>query len=179
MNGSRNRTAGRVVLIASALLALPTLAAAAAPPPPIGVEVSASDTARYVLEAGETHTGDLYLITGSVEIDGTLVGDLYVLAHSLIVRGTVTGDINVAAQDVTLEGTIEDSVRTASQSLHVTGTIDGSLSAVGATILIDEGAVITGTAALASEKMKALADAGCHVIPTPAEIGSTVKAMLA
>ncbi|MDA0991655.1 MAG: succinate--CoA ligase subunit alpha [Verrucomicrobia bacterium] len=40
------------------------------------------------------------------------------------------------------------------------------------------GAVITGTAALASEKMKALADAGCHVIPTPADIGSTVKAML-
>jgi succinyl-CoA synthetase alpha subunit len=40
------------------------------------------------------------------------------------------------------------------------------------------GAVITGTAALASEKMKALEDAGCHVIPTPAEIGSTVKTML-
>ena len=41
------------------------------------------------------------------------------------------------------------------------------------------GAVITGTAALASEKMKALEEAGCHVIPTPADIGSTVKAMLA
>jgi succinyl-CoA synthetase alpha subunit len=40
------------------------------------------------------------------------------------------------------------------------------------------GAVITGTAALASEKMKALADAGCHVIPTPADIGSTVAKML-
>jgi succinyl-CoA synthetase alpha subunit len=40
------------------------------------------------------------------------------------------------------------------------------------------GAVITGTAALASEKMKALEAAGCHVIPTPADIGSTVKAML-
>jgi len=40
------------------------------------------------------------------------------------------------------------------------------------------GAVITGTAALASEKMKALADAGAHVIPTPADIGSAVKAML-
>jgi succinyl-CoA synthetase alpha subunit len=40
------------------------------------------------------------------------------------------------------------------------------------------GAVITGAAALASEKMKALEDAGCHIIPTPADIGSTVKAML-
>ena len=40
------------------------------------------------------------------------------------------------------------------------------------------GAVITGTAALASEKVKALEDAGCHIVPTPADIGSTVKAML-
>ncbi len=40
------------------------------------------------------------------------------------------------------------------------------------------GAVITGKAALASEKMKALEDAGCSIIPTPAAIGSTVKAML-
>ena len=40
------------------------------------------------------------------------------------------------------------------------------------------GAVITGTAALASEKMKALGDAGCHVIPTPADIGSVVKDMM-
>jgi succinyl-CoA synthetase alpha subunit len=41
------------------------------------------------------------------------------------------------------------------------------------------GAVITGTAALASEKMKALEDAGCHVIPTPADIGRVVQEMLA
>lgn len=40
------------------------------------------------------------------------------------------------------------------------------------------GAVITGKAALASEKMKALQDAGCYVINTPAEIGSTVKGMI-
>ena len=40
------------------------------------------------------------------------------------------------------------------------------------------GAVITGTAALASEKMKALTDAGCHVIPTPADIGRVVQEML-
>ena len=41
------------------------------------------------------------------------------------------------------------------------------------------GAVITGKAALASEKMSALEDAGCRIIPTPAVIGATVEAMLA
>lgn len=40
------------------------------------------------------------------------------------------------------------------------------------------GAVITGPAALAGEKVKALADAGCHTIPMPAKIGSTVQQML-
>ena len=40
------------------------------------------------------------------------------------------------------------------------------------------GAVITGPAALASEKVRALADAGCETIPSPAEIGTTVQKML-
>ena len=40
------------------------------------------------------------------------------------------------------------------------------------------GAVITGEAALASAKVAALQDAGCHIIPTPADIGSTVAAMV-
>ena len=40
------------------------------------------------------------------------------------------------------------------------------------------GAVITGTAALASKKIEALRDAGCHIIPTPGEIGATVQNML-
>ena len=40
------------------------------------------------------------------------------------------------------------------------------------------GAVITGSAALASEKMKALEEADCWVIPSPGRIGATVQEML-
>ena len=40
------------------------------------------------------------------------------------------------------------------------------------------GAVITGEAALASAKVAALEAAGCHTIPTPADIGATVAAIL-
>ena len=40
------------------------------------------------------------------------------------------------------------------------------------------GAVITGKAALASEKMRTLEEAGCHIISTPADIGSVVAAMV-
>ena len=40
------------------------------------------------------------------------------------------------------------------------------------------GAIITGTAGLASEKVKALREAGAHIVPSPAEIGATAKKAL-
>ena len=40
------------------------------------------------------------------------------------------------------------------------------------------GAVITGPAALASEKVRVLQEAGCHIAPSPGEIGVTVQKML-
>jgi len=40
------------------------------------------------------------------------------------------------------------------------------------------GAIITGSAGRAEEKVKALVSAGVHIAPSPAEIGSTVKKVL-
>jgi succinyl-CoA synthetase alpha subunit len=40
------------------------------------------------------------------------------------------------------------------------------------------GAIITGSAARADEKIKALAAAGVTIIPAPGEIGNTVRAMM-
>lgn len=40
------------------------------------------------------------------------------------------------------------------------------------------GAIITGSAGKASEKMKALSQAGAVIVPTPAEVGLTVKKVL-
>ena len=40
------------------------------------------------------------------------------------------------------------------------------------------GAIITGTAGRAQEKAKALKEAGAHIVPSPAEIGSTAKKAL-
>jgi len=41
------------------------------------------------------------------------------------------------------------------------------------------GAIITGSAGLASEKVKALEAAGAITIPTPADIGTTTRDILA
>ena len=40
------------------------------------------------------------------------------------------------------------------------------------------GAIITGSAARAEEKVKALESAGVHVAPSPADIGSTMQKVL-
>ena len=40
------------------------------------------------------------------------------------------------------------------------------------------GAIITGSAARAEEKVKALREAGAHIVPSPAEIGVTMQAAL-
>ena len=40
------------------------------------------------------------------------------------------------------------------------------------------GAIITGSAARADEKVKALQEAGAHVVPSPAKIGETVNSVL-
>ncbi|MBI4282758.1 MAG: succinate--CoA ligase subunit alpha [Chloroflexi bacterium] len=40
------------------------------------------------------------------------------------------------------------------------------------------GAIITGSTSLASEKVRSLREAGMHMAPSPAEIGSTVKKVL-
>jgi succinyl-CoA synthetase alpha subunit len=40
------------------------------------------------------------------------------------------------------------------------------------------GAIITGESARAESKIAALRDAGAHIIPTPADIGSTAQTVL-
>jgi succinyl-CoA synthetase alpha subunit len=40
------------------------------------------------------------------------------------------------------------------------------------------GAIITGSAGKASEKIKALSQAGASIAPTPTEIGLTIKKVL-
>jgi cytoskeletal protein CcmA (bactofilin family) len=99
---------------------------------------------RYYLAPGETHKGDLYFMSESVEIAGKQQGDLSVFARELTLPGTVTGDINAWVQSADLGGTMGDAVRVFCQDLKVTGRIDGDLIAMCATVLVDRDAHITG-----------------------------------
>jgi cytoskeletal protein CcmA (bactofilin family) len=120
---------------------------------PARAEMRADSKASYVVEEGATREGDLYLLSRSVDIRGTLDGELSVIVQRIDVSGTVTGNVNAAAQHVELSGTIQDSVRVFAESIRVSGTIDGDLVACGASVIVQEGAVIAGNVSAAGARV--------------------------
>jgi cytoskeletal protein CcmA (bactofilin family) len=123
-------------------------------PSPAQAEMKDGSKASYTIEEGATHKGDLYLLSGSVDILGTLDGELTVLVRRLDVSGTVTGNVNAAAQHIVLSGTIQDSVHVAAESVRVSGTIDGDLMAGGASVIVEKGAVIAGNVYAAGARVE-------------------------
>jgi len=99
---------------------------------------------RFHLMAGETHTGDLYLLSGETLIAGRHEGDMMVWTASMRVDGEVTGDLFVGTNNVDIAGTVGDSVRAFAESVTVSGTIEGDLLALGARVTILESAHIKG-----------------------------------
>lgn len=120
------------------------------PRPPKKVEKLMTGTKYFELKAGETHEGDLYFMSESVRIDGTLDGDLSVFGRQVEVgpQGKVTGDLNAWVQTATLEGTMGDTVRVFCGDLTVNGKVDGDLISVCGQIEVEKGTEITGDADL-------------------------------
>jgi len=98
----------------------------------------------FEVGAGETHVGDVYRFTSTVDVVGTQKGDLTVWAQSVTIPGTVTGDLYAAAQSVDVGGTVGDSARIFAQSVLIRGTVDGDLSVWGADVRITKDAHVTG-----------------------------------
>jgi len=98
----------------------------------------------YQVPAGETRTGDAYLLARSVSIDGTHDGDVLVWTQSMHVTGTVTGDIFAGGEVLTLDGTAGDSVRFCGKTATVNGTVEGDLIVFAGTLVIGPKGRIAG-----------------------------------
>lgn len=115
-----------------------------------------------VLEADETHEGDLEVTAGEVRIDGTVEGDVEATGGSVTINGTVQGDLDaaggtvvigsparidgaatVAGGTITVAGAIGDDARLDGGSVGVApaATIDGDLTYSAEEAEIDETAV--------------------------------------
>jgi cytoskeletal protein CcmA (bactofilin family) len=86
--------------------------------------------------AGDTVSGDLYAIAGTVRIDGTVDGDLIASGGLVDVTGTVTGDVLAAGGSVNVTGTVDGDTRIAGGTLSVGGAIKEDLLAAGGRLTV-------------------------------------------
>lgn len=119
--------------------------AVAVTPPAWGAEGGETKAAKtYRLPEGQTHKGDLYLYSGTVQIGGVQNGDVTAATESLTVTGSVTGDMYVMAETITIDGKVGDSARFFGKDVNVNGTIEGDLIIFGGDVTVAPKARVTG-----------------------------------
>ncbi|MGI8658346.1 MAG: hypothetical protein ACR2K4_06205 [Candidatus Limnocylindria bacterium] len=92
--------------------------------------------------ADEAVDGDLYLIGGTVTMNGTVDGDLTVIGGQVTVNGTVSGDTLAAGGMVTLAGSIDGDLRTTGGQVTVSGdTGEDVLTAAGQAMITSTGSI--------------------------------------
>ncbi|WP_049907610.1 bactofilin family protein [Haloferax elongans] len=108
-----------------------------------------------VIDEGETYTGDLEAVGGSVVIAGTVTGDVSVTAGSVVVTetGEIGGTLEGVAGSVTLEGAVGDDVSIAAGAILVrdTAVVGGEMEAAGGDVRID--GTIAGDVRVGAEEL--------------------------
>lgn len=82
---------------------------------------------EVVVPAGETIPHDLYIVGGSVRVEGRIEGDLFVLGGQVELRGPVANSVTVAGGSVTVASEVGGSVRAAGGTVTVSGPIQKDL----------------------------------------------------
>jgi len=94
-----------------------------------GVVAEIVTTNIYLVAADEIEDEDLYVVSASAKIDGTVDGDLVVSTGSLTIAGEITGDVLVLSQGtVQVTGTIGGSLRGAARSVIAEGSVGDDLA---------------------------------------------------
>ena len=84
-----------------------------------------------MVPANESVDGDLYLVGGTVTMDGNVDGDLTVVGGQVTVNGTVTGDVLAAGGMISIGGTIEGDLRQAGGQTTLGGDVGEDVLAAG------------------------------------------------
>lgn len=145
-------------------------------PGPVGV-VSRSGTLTYEAVNQLTQAGIGQ--STCVGIGGDpMVGSGFVDLLALFQKDTQTEAVVLIGEiGGTREQEVAEFIRSGGFTKPVVSVIAGQTAPPGKR-MGHAGAIITGAAALASSKIKALADAGVVIAPTPADIGTTMRRVL-
>ena len=84
-----------------------------------------------VVPASEHVKGDLYLLAGTIRVEGTVDGDLLAMGGDVQINGTVGGDLIAAGGTVTINGAVKGDARVAGGTLVVDSAIGEDLVIAG------------------------------------------------
>jgi cytoskeletal protein CcmA (bactofilin family) len=89
-------------------------------------------------------SGDRYVFSRNIGIEGRLAGDLVGFTQALWIQGEIDGDLALIGNSLDLGGAVRDSVRFLGQTAIVRGTVEGDLLVFAQTFVLEEGARVTG-----------------------------------
>ena len=131
-----------VALAVATLLAALAVTVAVAQEELLGGKLRTGDS--ITVGAGESVDGDLYVIAGTVTVDGTVDGDLTAFGGQVQLNGTVTGDVLAAGGTVSISGEVAGDVRVAGGQVTLNGPVGEDVIAAGGQATLQGGAAIEG-----------------------------------
>jgi cytoskeletal protein CcmA (bactofilin family) len=128
------------ILLMLLLLCLFSVAAAAS-----AFAFGAVSADTYVLNKGETYSGDLAVSANRTVIEGTVDGDLYVFTEDLQVLGEVKGDVITFSTNTNISGSVQGNVRSFTQRLTISGSVGRNITTASQHVLLSDQAEVLGS----------------------------------
>ena len=79
------------------------------------------------ISSGEVVDDDLYIVGGTITIDGTVNGDLWAVGNAIIVNGTVKGSVMAAGRTININGDVGHAVRAAGETVIINSDVNGDV----------------------------------------------------
>ncbi|MCL5986293.1 MAG: hypothetical protein M1371_06975 [Actinobacteria bacterium] len=98
----------------------------------------------YVLSTEETIDDDLYVVGGTIQVNGVVNGDLVAAGQNISVAGDIRDDGIVAGGQLNIGGRIGQSVRAAGGFLTVTSQVGKDIIVAGGIINVNPGGEVAG-----------------------------------
>lgn len=89
------------------------------------------------IQENEVVSGNLYVATSELIIDGKIAGDLIGVAKNIKINGEIAGDLIVAAQNIEVNGRIEGNIRLISSRFSLNGFVTKNINVLAEEIYLN------------------------------------------
>ena len=93
--------------------------------PVLAFDAREGDT--ITISGGEVVDDDLYIVAGTITIDGTVNGDLWAVGSAIIVNGPVKGSVMAAGRTININGDVGHAVRAVGETVIINSDVSGDV----------------------------------------------------